>query len=239
MFKAILFDLDGTLLNIDMDNFLQHYFRKMAARAYEHGSTDGKKLVDQVWKSTEIMIGNKDPRLTNEEVFMRDFFSKSEFSEDRTRDFFDEFYEHSFPALKELCSPYPGIKKVMGKVFSKPLKVVIATNAVFPIRAIEHRLNWAGIADFPYTLITSYEKMHFCKPHLEYYQEIADVIGVMPGDCLMVGNDKGEDLPAGRIGMKTYLVEDGLIDKDVDMVPDWQGSIEQLEKFLDDVLAAL
>jgi len=192
-----------------------------------------------VWKSTEIMIGNRNPRMTNEEVFMRDFFSASDFPEKETKAFFDEFYERSFPTLKDLCSPFPRVVDLMGKVFSKPVKVVIATNAVFPVLAIQHRLNWAGIGHFPYNLITSYEKMHFCKPHLEYYQEISEMIGVHPSDCLMVGNDKGEDLPAGLIGMKTYLVEDGLIDKGVDMVPDWRGSLIQLEKFLDHALANL
>ena len=29
MFKAVLFDLDGTLLDIDMEYFIPQYFRKM------------------------------------------------------------------------------------------------------------------------------------------------------------------------------------------------------------------
>ena len=37
MFKAILFDLDGTLLDINMDVFIRQYFSKMVAMAEEAG----------------------------------------------------------------------------------------------------------------------------------------------------------------------------------------------------------
>ena len=74
MFEAFLFDLDGTLLNLDMDYFLPHYFSRMHALAYsmEYKNTDF--LVPQIWSSTEEMISNTDPNKTNEEVFLRAFF---------------------------------------------------------------------------------------------------------------------------------------------------------------------
>ncbi|HWP97695.1 MAG TPA: HAD family hydrolase [Syntrophomonadaceae bacterium] len=232
MFDAILFDLDGTLLDIDMDFFLKHYFERMAGMAGDYGVRDGKRLVEQVWKSTAAMIGNRDPGVFNEEAFMNDFFSDWEFPEEHTRGFFNDFYIKGFPLLRELCQPLPSVPGLIETVFRKSGKVVIATNAVFPREAIQQRLNWAGIGNFPYELVTSYELMHFCKPHPEYYQEISEMIGVPPERCLMVGNDKGEDLPAGRVGMKTFLVEDGLIDSDVDLIPDWQGSLAELETFI-------
>ena len=48
MFKAILFDLDGTLLNINMEIFLQYYFAEMMQAAREYGYQDSKKMVDGV-----------------------------------------------------------------------------------------------------------------------------------------------------------------------------------------------
>jgi FMN phosphatase YigB (HAD superfamily) len=48
MFKAVLFDLDGTLLNIDMDFFLRQYFAKMMeiarARVIPNQRTGGKRF---------------------------------------------------------------------------------------------------------------------------------------------------------------------------------------------------
>ena len=49
MFKAILFDLDGTLLNIDMQQFIPKYFKKMALMASKEGIPDAGQLVEQVY----------------------------------------------------------------------------------------------------------------------------------------------------------------------------------------------
>lgn len=234
MFKAILFDLDGTLLNINMEVFLQHYFTEMMKEAQRCGYQDVKRLVEQVYRSTDVMIADRCAGNLNEDCFMQDFLAAWGYPEPEMRNFFNEFYSLAFPRLKPYCRPFPGVPEMMSGIFARGYKVVIATNAVFPLTAIQQRLDWAGIGHFPFDLITSYEFMHFCKPHLEYYQEISDKIGVKPADCLMVGNDVGEDLPAGQIGMKTFLVEDLLIDKgESSLQADWRGSLADLIRFID------
>lgn len=233
MLKAILFDLDGTLLDINMDIFLQHYFAEMMQKAREWGYQEVKKLAEQVYLSTDVMIADRSSIL-NEESFMAHFLAAWAHPEQDTRDFFDAFYSEAYPRLHPYCKPLPGVPEMMQRIFDRGFKVVIATNAVFPLTAIQQRLDWGGIGHFPYSLITSYEVMHSCKPHLEYYREICEKIGVQPEECLMVGNDVGEDLPAGQIGMKTYLVEDQLIDKgESNLTPDWRGSLYELINFLD------
>jgi FMN phosphatase YigB (HAD superfamily) len=235
VFKAILFDLDGTLLDIDMNIFLQHYFKSMADMAEELGYAESEKLVKQVFKSTHVMISNRDPSRSNEEVFMKDFFNNWDYPPWVFMKFFDTFYDTRFPALNRYCRLIPGVPDMMARLFKKGIKIVIATNPVYPLKAIYYRLKWAGVSKFPYALVTSYENMHFCKPHIEYYEEIVDRIGVKPADCLMVGNDVGEDIIAGQIGMKTFLVEDMLIDKGFDLKPDWRGSIKDLFKFTEQI----
>lgn len=231
MFKAVLFDLDGTLLNINMDEFLQHYFRKMAYMAREAGYNEANLLIECVWRSTYAVIANRDPHLLNEEVFRDHFYRQWPVPREEFEPFFERFYEVGFPQLKEQTRPFPGIPEMMERVFAKGCKVVVATNAVFPLVALQQRLNWAGLESFKFDLITSYEVMHFCKPHPEYYQEIADKLGVKPEECLMVGNDIGEDLPAGTIGMKTFLVEEMLIDKGQQLKPNWRGRLNDLYDF--------
>lgn len=236
MFKAILFDLDGTLLDIDMDFFLTKYFEEMGRMAMVSGCCDSRQLVAQILESTEVMIKDLNPRTSNEEVFMQHFFSCLETDEVRMRDFFDEFYCTGFPRLKEYCRPFKGVPMMMDKVFRNDCKVVIATNSVFPEKAIQTRLDWAGVGKFPYELLTCYENMHYCKPNLQYYQEIADHIGVEASACLMVGNDTNEDLVAGELGMKTFLIEDCLIDRGNNTYrPDWRGSLQDFFKFIDDL----
>jgi len=236
MFKALLFDLDGTLLNIDMDIFLRHYFVAMIKKAGELGYKDYKNLGEQVYRSTDVMLANRCANTMNEEAFMLDFLAACSTPEQETRDFFNHFYQFDFPRLQQYCSPFPGVAEMMSRVFKKGYKVVIASNPVFPLAATQQRMDWAGVGHLPFELITSYENMHFTKPHLEYYQEICARIGVEPSDCLMIGNDVDEDLPAGRIGMKTFLVEDMLIDKGQSgLVPDWRGKLTDLFEFLDNL----
>jgi FMN phosphatase YigB (HAD superfamily) len=232
MFKAVLFDLDGTLLDIDMDYFIPQYFRKMVIMAREAGYSVADQLVEQVWQSTGAMIANRDSQLLNEEVFTENFYRNWPISREDFEPFFERFYDQGFPELQKHSRPFPGIPEMMQQVFERGLKVVVATNAVFPMTALQQRLDWAGVGHFDYELITSYEVMHFCKPHPEYYQEIAGNLGVKPEECLMVGNDIGEDLPAGTIGMKTFLVEDMLINKGQDLTPDWRGHLPDLYRFM-------
>ena len=233
MIKAILFDLDGTLLDIDMDFFLTKYFGEMGKMALASGCCDPQQLVAQILSSTEVMIRDLNPETSNEETFMQHFFNGLKTDELKMRAFFDDFYRVGFPRLRGYCQPFAGIPEMMAEVFKRGLKVVIATNSVFPSRAIQLRLEWAGVGHFPYELLTCYENMHYCKPNPQYYQEIAANIGVEPSACLMVGNDTCEDLVAGKIGMKTFLVEDRLIDKGNNTYrPDWRGSLHDLFKFI-------
>jgi FMN phosphatase YigB (HAD superfamily) len=86
--------------------------------------------------------------------------------------------------------------------------VVIATNPIFPETAIRQRMEWAGVSDFPFKLITSYEVMHSAKPNSLYYREILEYIGRSPDECIMVGDDWGNDIePAMKAGMQVFWVD--------------------------------
>lgn len=233
MFKAILFDLDGTLLDINMEVFLKEYFKTMVEMAGNAGYHNAHGLVEQVFKSTGVMIENRDPAFTNRDVFTDHFFGSWPCPAAEFEPFFDTFYRKGFPRLRHLCRPFAGIPELVNGITEKKTrKVAVATNAVFPLTALEQRITWAGLDPGRFDLITSYEIMHYCKPHLEYYREICAMMQVEPGDCLMVGNDMGEDIIAQRLGMKTYLIEDMLIDPgDTGLDPTWRGSMRDFLTF--------
>lgn len=235
MFEAVLFDLDGTLLDIDMNYFIPKYFEKMMVMAKDCGIDEVETMAKQIYKSTDVMIKNTNPQYTNEEIFMADFLSKFPIELEKALKFFDHFYINGFPKLYMHAKPFLGIPEMMNNIFNQGFKVVIATNSVFPKTAIEHRMEWAGVKDFDYHLITSYEVMHACKPQPDYYLEIAEYIGVKPENCLMIGNDIGEDLVAGQVGMKTFLVEDRLIDRGINLIPDWRGNLTDLFRFFENM----
>ncbi len=88
-------------------------------------------------------------------------------------------------------------------------QVVVATNPLFPRKAILHRLRWAGLDPeiVPFSLITSYEEFHFAKPYPAYYGEILAQSGFPNQPAVMIGNSLEDDLvPANELGMPVFWV---------------------------------
>ena len=71
MRNTILFDLDGTLLPMDQNKFLDSYMSKMAAYMAPYGF-EGKLLHKAMWSGVGAMVMN-DGKLRNEEVFWNRF----------------------------------------------------------------------------------------------------------------------------------------------------------------------
>jgi len=214
-----------------MEIFSKEYFKLIGEKIFYLGNPEF--IISNLQKAVYHMMQNKGPE-TNEEVFWNKFLSLTNVKRGKVRAFFEEFYKKDFPKLKYLTRPHPYARKVIELAFNLGLKVVIATNAVFPINAIKERLSWAGIEDFPYYLITSMEIMHFCKPHLGYYEEILDIVKEEPENCLMLGNDAQEDISAKKLLINTYLVSDGLVineSKD-SPIPDFKAPLKELLNIL-------
>lgn len=234
MIKTLLFDLDGTLLPNDIDIFIREYM-KLLSRKIAH-LIPPDKFVPRLLASTKAMVENIDKNTTNQEIFLNHFFKGIEMKEEELMPIFDEFYSQNFSNLKEYTQPDPCVLRMINKAFEKGFEVVVATNPVFPLTAIQQRLAWAGVDQFPYKLITSYEIMHFCKPNPQYYEEILEIIQRKPEACLMIGNDVEEDLVAQKVGLKTYLVEDCLIHRNGnELHTDYRGNLMDLENFLNNL----
>lgn len=201
--KALLFDLDGTLLGNDTEAFLQHYVPALAGVAGHH--VPPERFVAQLLCATEAMIKSNDPTTTNEEVFAAAFYEPLGLVRAEWEPRFARFYAEDYPALSRLTGARPAARRVLDLAQARGHALVVATNPVFPRVALMERLRWAKVADYPWDLITDYETMHHCKPSLGYYHEIAALIGRRPDQCLMIGNDVEEDMVAGRTGMLTFL----------------------------------
>jgi FMN phosphatase YigB (HAD superfamily) len=210
--RAVLFDLDGTLLHIDTARFIEVYTRLLAAWFARWIPPEAfvAHLLAATWKMTE----NRDPKRTNKEVFDEAFYPAVGMSAEIMAPHLADFYEREFPKLREMAAPPdPAAREAVSVVLAQGLTAVLATHPILPAVATRARMEWAGIADFPFALVTSYETSHFCKPHPEYFQEVAASIRCDLRDCLFVGNDVIEDTAARQLGMQTYLVTDHLTNR--------------------------
>lgn len=233
MIRSILFDLDDTLLDNAMETFLPKYLEALTARVAH--LVPPHRFVEQLMSSTKVMAGNTDPTRTNRQVFMEDFFPKVGHPPEVLMPIFEDFYNNDFGRLRIYARTKPEARMIIKEVFAQDYIVVIATSPVFPLTAIEQRLEWAGVRDFDYALITSYENMHACKPHLAYYREILDKIGCCAEECLMVGNDLEDDIvPAVKLGIKSFWVVDAKpVATELTSQADLQGTLADFGKLVE------
>ncbi len=227
---ALLFDLDGTLISNSMDTFLPGYFAALTKKLADLVPPD--RLIRQLNASTRAMMVEHDLTHTNAEIFSSDFFPKIGVPRELLMPRFEDFYECEYRDLRIYVSPVESAREIVSRAFALKYPVVIATAPVFPLSALKQRLEWGGLADFPYAFITDYETMHSSKPNSAYYAEIAARLERPPSDCVMVGNDVRMDIvPARRAGMKTFWVTDaGGMPTDVPST--WRGTLEEFGELL-------
>lgn len=211
MIKAILFDLDGTLLPMDQEVFVKDYLGRMAAFLSPHGY-DPQLLIKALWAGTGAMVKN-DGHAINEDVFWYVF--NSFLGRDAKQDevLFEEFYTTIFQQSKDSCGYNPAAADAIREIKAMGYRVALATNPLFPAIATQSRIKWAGLNPEDFELVTTYENSCFCKPNPDYYREILGKLSLDGSECLMVGNDVGEDMVARSLGMKVFLLTNCLINK--------------------------
>ncbi len=225
--RAVLFDLDGTLLAIDLSSFIERYFAALSNALGEVlPSTHPSESLRAVHSATAAMMREHTGR-TNQEVFEREFAEVTGVDLAEHREVFDRFYHERFPQLGDGYGPAPGARAAVDAARTAGLRVAVATNPIFPRAAVVHRMGWAGLKDDEFDVITSYETMVACKPMPGYFRQTATALDVAPVDCMMVGDDRMLDLAAADVGMSTFYVGD-----DPDARADYRGDLESLARLI-------
>lgn len=228
---TVLFDLDGTLLPMDQDVFIAEYFSRLVANMVPLGYEE-QVLRSAIWQGTAAMIQN-DGGCTNEEAFWH--VLEALFGERVRQDapLLEEFYRCEFQQVKAVCGYAPEAAAIVRDLKARGYRAVLATNPLFPAVATESRIRWAGLEPNDFDMITTFENSRYCKPNLAYYEDILATLGVSGEACVMVGNDVSEDMVAERLGMKTFLLTDCLINKKGEDISKWaHGSFGELREFL-------
>jgi len=212
---------------MDQDVFVKTYFGLLAKKLAPYGY-EPDKLIQAVWAGTEAMVKN-DGKQSNEEQFWQTFAQVYGVDAKKDIDVFEDFYRNEFATVKEVCGYHPKAAETVRLLKEKGFRVALATNPIFPQIATRQRISWTGLSFEEFELVTTYESSNYCKPNLNYYEEVMKRLGVTSAECLMVGNDVSDDMVAEKLGMKVFLLTDCLINKDNKDISDYpSGSFEQL-----------
>ncbi|MBQ1977568.1 MAG: HAD family hydrolase, partial [Ruminococcus sp.] len=137
----------------------------------------------------------------NDEVFWEKFLETygEEFNKDR--DNLDAYYNEEFLKVQGVCGFNPLSKEVVERIKKAGMRVALATQPIFPEIATIHRTRWAGLDVSDFDVVTTFENIGYCKPSKEYYLEVCRRMNLSSEDCLMVGNDTDDDMPAKDAGL--------------------------------------
>lgn len=231
MIDTILFDLDGTLLPMDIDVFIKHYFVELANFCTRFGY-EPQELIEALKKATYAML-HHDGHNTNETVFWHQWTRDLGEEISKHPQELESFYRNEFSKAKQGTSIQPLARDVVKYLKNKGYRLILATNPMFPRIATQQRVLWAGLDLDDFDEITTYETYHFTKPNLAYYEEILNKFDLNPQQCLMIGNDVQEDLIVNQISMKSYLVTDHIIDREkTDLTHQLSGTFEELVEWV-------
>lgn len=237
-YKAILFDLDGTLVPMEMRTFSDGYMKELHAKLVrelpDFGLSHGD-FVKAMWTGVASMVKNNGTR-TNLEAFWETFEALTGVKQCDMNDICLDFYGNEFQGAKRFTEENPLAARAVELARQKADKVILATNPLFPMCGQITRMSWVELKPEDFDMVTAYEDSRCCKPNPMYYENICKEMGLDPKDCLMIGNDENEDMnSAASLGMDAYLVTDCMIPAKDKAWEGKRGTFKELVSFLEEL----
>jgi len=207
--KTFLFDLDDTIINLNWQVFEKEYYGGLA-EAFSHLMSK-EQVIRCVYLSYKYMIEVVDER-TNKEKFYDKMAELSGIDKNILMKEEPNYYINHYDDLKGITKPIDDMVKSVRLLLDKGYNLVIASNPVFPAIATLKRLSWIGFKENDFLKITSFDTEYACKPRIEYYEYLLDELNLKAEDCIMVGNDRKEDMMVALLNIEGILITDYLID---------------------------
>lgn len=209
MIKAVLIDLDDTLIRTNTAAFFSAYLKALGAYM---SSVEAPEIVGKnVRIAYDEAVDAYDPTRPLYLRFLERVAARLQYPRavEDLRRLFESFHSWEYPTLRPLVRRRRETPQFMRWLFDRGYQVVVATNPAVAESATLMRMAWGGVPadEFPFAWITTPETMHFGKPHPEYFEEILLNIGVNADEAIMVGDDWDQDIVgAVTCGMHAYWV---------------------------------
>ena len=211
--KAVFFDLDGTLLPMDLTEFMREYFKIL------YDALDGERytkedLYNGVHDAVFEMMTKNDGIKKNAQHFSDSLEARFPGQSKAIIERINKIYSNEYLNLRALCGFDETAAGAVRALHDAGYRLVLATNPVFPLSAQLERLSWTGVDASLFDYVTSYENSRSAKPMKEYYEYLLSDLGLSANEAIMVGNDTRDDMIAEEVGLDTFLLTACLINRD-------------------------
>ena len=187
MLKAVIFDVDGTLLDTE----------RIYMRAWKDAAAElGYEITDELLRKTRAINVKDAARIFETEI-------GNGFSYEKTRTIrvriAEEIIKRESPILK------PGVTELLTFLKEKGIRLSVASST--HLKGTKEHLSESGILE-PFEVVVGGDMVTRGKPNPDIFLKAAELLGLAPEECIVV-----EDSPAGiraafSAGMKAVLVPD-------------------------------
>jgi len=233
--RTLLVDLDGTLVDAD-EILVRLEFTAGVLRQFARRGKGGYLRAFRALAGVRRQVEKGARELVNGERAARAFGGALGIDPSLAGRELEESVLAAFATLGRHFRPVPGAGEFIAWAGGR-FSLVLATNPVWPLEVVTHRVRWAGIEPGVFRSITHAGRMHSCKPSVAYYREVLEQEGLRPSECLMVGNDPRKELPAAQAGIPVFILSDSARAVEIPSArgaaPCWSGSYGALRALLE------
>ena len=223
MLKAVVFDMDSTLLHINLNAFIARLAKDEAELLARAGRTSAAVTLAAfgrgLWtvnygEGVDTARHAEDDGRTLKNMFDEAFERASgiPLADPVVTDMITYYEREVLPGRNDAvigARPAEGAEEALDLVLGRGLRVALFTNPSFTDACIHTRMGWGRLSDAPFELVTVMENSSWCKPTSAYYLDSLSKLGLAPQEVLMVGNDRNRDFPTPDIGLQTAYVGHG------------------------------
>jgi putative hydrolase of the HAD superfamily len=235
--KSIVFDLYGTLIDIETDESKEEIYRTIAHYLTYHGvylhRWEVRERYYRIMKQQKEVRGEEYPEIDVEAIW-NEFLMQEGIRSELIRGQLAKVIAHIYRAIsRHRLQLYPDVKRVLNELQAKyRLALISDAQSCFALPEIR-AVGLEGYFD-PVVISSHYG---FRKPDPRLFQRSLDKLKLKPAEVIWVGNDMFRDIHgAKQVGIKSIFIDSDQGAKSFENVmPDYR--VQQFEDVLKGVAA--